>query len=227
MSVLWVDGQHLSADVLADRAADPIQVAVADEALARVRDSHDWAVRLGGQRPMYGRSTGVGANREVVVEPSVGAGGSGVSPPGRRRAGASDLRRCAAGDSRTRRYRHRGPVGARGHGAGAAGTLPDRRARRAALGPDDALPFLSSNAAALADAALGLARLSSAARAGLVVAALSFAALGGNLEAFSQAVERVTPMRGARITCEAMRALIGATPSATPRCSRHSSCCTA
>jgi histidine ammonia-lyase len=81
------------------------------------------------------------------------------------------------------------------------------------LGPDDALPFLSSNAAALADAGLGLSRLSRAARAGLAVAALSFAAVDGNLEAFSRAVERVTPMLGARATCRAMRALIGSEAS--------------
>ena len=71
------------------------------------------------------------------------------------------------------------------------------------LGPDDALPFLSSNAAALADAGLGISRLSRAARAGLAVAALSFTALDGNIEAFSRAVERVTPMLGARATCRA------------------------
>ena len=42
-------------------------------ALARVARSHDWAVRLRGERPIYGRSTGVGANREVEIEPSVEA----------------------------------------------------------------------------------------------------------------------------------------------------------
>jgi histidine ammonia-lyase len=81
------------------------------------------------------------------------------------------------------------------------------------LGPDDALPFLSSNAAALADAGLALSRLSRTSRAGLAVAALSFSALGGNLEAFSRAVEQVTPMRGASATCRAMRALIGSEAS--------------
>ena len=81
------------------------------------------------------------------------------------------------------------------------------------LGPDDALPFLSSNAAALADAGLGLSRFSRAARSSLAVAALSFSALEGNLEAFSRAVERVTPMLGARATCRAMRALIGSQAS--------------
>jgi histidine ammonia-lyase len=42
---------------------------------------------------------------------------------------------------------------------------------------------------------------------------LSFTALNGNLEAFSRAVERVTPMLGARATCRAMRALIGSEAS--------------
>ena len=76
--------------------------------------------------------------------------------------------------------------------------------------PHDALPFISSNAAALADAALALAGFRSSARAALTVAALSFAAVHGNAEAYAPPVELATPMPGARATCRVMRGLVGA-----------------
>ncbi|WP_375479315.1 aromatic amino acid ammonia-lyase [uncultured Jatrophihabitans sp.] len=251
MRTVQVDGQHLSADDLAGVCSGPMHAVVTDEAMARVRASHDWAVRLRGERPMYGRSTGVGANREVVVEPSVEAaqallvshattagpirsaervramllvrlnqlcaGGSGVSPDV-----VAGLARLICDDALPVIHEHTG-VGTADLSALAATALAMQRHERSSgtdplvLGTDDALPFLSSNAAALADAALGLSRLSVAARAGLAVAALAFTALGGNLEAFSPAVERVTPMRGARATCRAMRALIGSQASASLR----------
>jgi histidine ammonia-lyase len=72
----------------------------------------------------------------------------------------------------------------------------------------DALPFMSSNAATLADAALAYVDLAETVRAALVVAALTFAAIGGNGEAFSAAVDRVTPFAGARQVNAWLRALI-------------------
>lgn len=243
MPTLHIDGQHLSTDDLAPLTARPVRVRLDDAALERVRRSHEWAVRLREERPLYGRSTGVGANREVVVEPSVEAaqallrshataagprrsadrvralllvrlnqlcaGGSGVSPEVVR--ALADL---IDADALPAVHEHTG-VGTADLAALAATALAVQghaatRGRPLLLGPDDALPFLSSNAAALADAGLGLSRYSRAARAGLAVAALSFFALDGNLEAFSRAVERATPMLGARSTCSAMRTLIGA-----------------
>jgi histidine ammonia-lyase len=192
---------------------------------------------------MYGRSTGVGGNRVVPIEPSVEAaqallvshatsagparspqrvralllvrlnqlcaGGSGVSP-----AVVDALARLIDDDALPLIHEHAG-VGTADLSALAAVALAVQQhaTEPLLLGPDDALPFLSSNAAALADAGLGLSRFSRAARSGLAVAALSFAALGGNIEAFSQAVERVTPMLGARATCRAMRALTGSQAS--------------
>ena len=237
-----IDGQHLSVDDFADLASGPLQVTVTDDAMGRVRASHDWAVRLRGERPLYGRTTGVGANREVPIEPSVEAaqhllvshataagpprsvervralllvrlnqlcaGGSGISPQV-----VTALERLICADALPVIREHTG-VGTADLSALAALALAvQEHDGTLLLGPDDALPFLSSNAAALADAGLGLSRLSRAARAGLAVAALSFAALNGNLEAFSPAVERVTPMLGARATCRAMRALIGSEAS--------------
>src|SRR5947208_234536 len=73
MNTIEVDGQHLTVDALAELAGAPLHVVVTDAAHERVRLSHAHAVRLRGERPMYGRSTGVGANREVQIEPSVDA----------------------------------------------------------------------------------------------------------------------------------------------------------
>lgn len=251
MGTVEIGSQHLSAAELAELAEHPVRVTVAAQALKRVRHSHEWAVRLRGERPLYGRSTGVGANREVLIEPSVEAaqslltshatsagnprsdervralllvrlnqlcaGGSGVSPEV-----VTALARLISDDALPVIHEHTG-VGTADLSALAALALAVQDHSRThgpaplLLGPDDALPFLSSNAAALADAALGLSRYSRAARSGLAVAALSFAALGGNLEAFSRAVERVTPMLGARATCRAMRALIGSQTSTALR----------
>jgi histidine ammonia-lyase len=239
---MQIDGQHLSVDDFAELAGAPLQVKVTDAATARVRASHEWAVRLRGERPLYGRTTGVGANREVLIEPSIDAaqdllashataagpprsaervralllvrlnqlcaGGSGVSP---QVVAALEQLICA---DRLPVIREHTGVGTADLSALAAVALAlQEHDPTLLLGPDDALPFLSSNAAALADAGLGLSRLSRAARAGLATAALSFTALNGNLEAFSRAVERVTPMLGARATCRAMRALIGSEAS--------------
>ncbi len=78
------------------------------------------------------------------------------------------------------------------------------------FGPHDALPFISSNAAALSDAALAWHSFSTSARAALAVASLSFAAVRGNAEAYAPPVELATPMPGARATARVMRRLVGA-----------------
>ena len=64
------------------------------------------------------------------------------------------------------------------------------------FGPGDALTFMSSNAAVLADAALAVADLDRLARSAAVIAAMDFAAVRGNAEAFSPAVEVATPFPG-------------------------------
>src|SRR3954465_13556124 len=195
---MQIDGQHLSVDDFAAFAGAPLQVKVTDAAAERVRASHEWAVRLRGERPLYGRTTGVDANREVMIEPSVEAaqdllashataagpprseervralllvrlnqlcaGGSGVSP-----AVVTALEQLICADALPVIREHTG-VGTADLSALAVVALALQEHDGALrLGPDDALPFLSSNAAALADAALGLSRLSRAARAGLAV----------------------------------------------------------
>lgn len=83
------------------------------------------------------------------------------------------------------------------------------------LGISDALPLLSSNAATIADAAIALGRLRGLARAALVIAAATFVGAAGNGEAFSRAVEDVTPFDGAQWVCRAMRRFtVGSPPPA-------------
>ncbi|MEO9137719.1 MAG: aromatic amino acid lyase [Jatrophihabitans sp.] len=246
-----LDGQHFSVADLAGLVAEPVRVTVTDDAMARAAQSHEWAVRLRGERPIYGRSTGVGANREVVIEPSVAAAQSLLASHATTSGAPRDPERvramllirlnqlCAAGsgvspeiitglarlisDDALPEIREHAGVGTSDLSALAAVALAVQehaatwRDEPLWFGPDDALPFLSSNAAALADAGLGMSRLTQAARAGLAVAALTFSALDGNLEAFSRAVERATPMLGARATCRAMRALVGSRTSSALR----------
>ena len=78
----------------------------------------------------------------------------------------------------------------------------------------DALPFLSSNAAAIADAALSCTDLATLSRAYIVVAALTFTAVRGNGEAFCELVDRVSPFDGAQRTSSWMRSLVDVTAAA-------------
>jgi histidine ammonia-lyase len=75
---------------------------------------------------------------------------------------------------------------------------------------DDALPFISSNAATIGDAALALIELRTLAHAAVVIAALTFAAVDGNAEAFAEAVERVTPFAGTQWVVQRIRTLVSA-----------------
>lgn len=94
------------------------------------------------------------------------------------------------------------------------GEIPASRGltRVVPVGISDALPLLSSNAATIGDAALALGRLQCLARAAVRIAAATFVAAGGNHEAFSVAVENVTPFAGARAVCRTMRALTASAP---------------
>jgi histidine ammonia-lyase len=80
------------------------------------------------------------------------------------------------------------------------------------LGISDALPLLSSNAATIADAAIALGKLRSLSRAALTIAAATFVGSSGNGEAFSRAVEDVTPFDGSQAVCRIMRRLTAEAP---------------
>jgi histidine ammonia-lyase len=70
------------------------------------------------------------------------------------------------------------------------------------------LPFLSSNAATLADAGLAAFELDRLARAGIAVAATTFVAVDGAIEAFSPTVEALAPYPGVTEVCRLVRSLV-------------------
>ena len=240
--MIRIDGQHLTTAQVATAADGPLTVEVAEDALDRVLRSHQQALRAGRQRPVYGVTTGVGANRTVDVEPDTAgaqrllrshatSAGSARSADRVRAmllvrlnqlcAGGAGLRPAVVSALADMINADALPVTRELVGVGTADlsalaatalALQDRSPANdpLVLGPHDALPFLSSNAAALADAALAVRRLATGARAALAVAALTFAAVRGNAEAYAAPVEQATPMPGARTTCRVMRSLVGA-----------------
>lgn len=241
-----LDGTRLTVEEIAGVAHGAMSVALSADGRRRAAESHEFAARAVLYRPLYGRSTGVGANRTVPLtgDPAenalkllrshatsagpvrsaerirammlvrlnqLAAGGSGVSPhildalqallasgalPDVRELGSigtGDLPALAT-TALTLAGEGRGPTGLPGTTFGAA----------------DGLAFISSNAAALGDAALALSALTECARAALAIAALTFTAVDGNAEAYSDGVLAVTPFPGAAAVCRAVQALVGA-----------------
>jgi histidine ammonia-lyase len=217
-----------------------------------VRASHGYAEQVAAERPVYGRTTGVGSNRDVVLaDPDshvlqllrshATAAGPSRAPERVRAMLAVRLNQLAAGGSGASLsvvealeamlqadalpdVREYGSVGT-GDLAALAGTalaLLGERPTSAPLpavvpfGVHDALPFMSSNAAAIADAALACVELQDLSRAVAVTAALTFVAIDGNLEAFSPVIKQVTPFAGAAQVCRWMRGLVGS-PAAAAR----------
>ena len=80
------------------------------------------------------------------------------------------------------------------------------------LDAGDALPLLSSNAFALAESALATRSVARTARAASTVCALTFVALRGNPEAFSEAAAHATPFPGAAEVAGHVRALVTGQP---------------
>ncbi|MDX6255559.1 MAG: histidine ammonia-lyase [Frankiales bacterium] len=215
-------------------------------ALARTRHA---ALTVAATRPVYGRSTGVGANKGVVItEPAHHALGvlrSHATSAGElrapRRVRAMLAVRCAqlaaAGSGIAPEVlkalvemlntdalppvRELGGIGTGDLSALATtalallGQVEPAPAHLVGFDEHDALAFLSSNAATIGDSALAVHDLSPLAQASLDVAALTCAAVDGNAEAWSEAVESVTPFPGARHVCRTMRSLTqGASPPA-------------
>lgn len=242
--MIELDGHSVTAADIAYAAQGPISARLSAAARVRIESSYQVAQRLTDRRPIYGRTTGVGANREaVVVHPDehakslirshatsagelrsaervramllvrlnqLAAGGSGVSMEL-----ADALVSMLNADALPAVREHIG-IGT-GDLAGMAtaalalmGESPTSAPLpfRITLSVHDALPLLSSNAAAIGDAALACTELELLVRAYVVVAALTFVAISGNAEAFSTQVQRVTPFEGARRSAEWMRSLV-------------------
>ncbi len=246
-AVVRIDGARLQIEDIAAVAARSVEVQLADAGLEQAARSQAYADAAALRRPLYGRTTGVGANRTVAIAGDPGAhalrllrshatssgaarsaprvramltirlnqlaaGGSGVDP-----AILDALQRMIAADALPQ-VRALGSIGTGDLSALATTALAlmgeqltsQPLGEPVAFGAADGLAFISSNAAALGDAALAVSSLIESARAALVIGALTFEAVDGNAEAYSDAVLRVTPFPGAAVVCSGLRRLLGA-----------------
>lgn len=242
--MIEIDGTTLTCWDIATVAAELDSVTLTEAGRRRIRDSYDWAVTVSGQRPVYGRSTGVGANRNLDVgDPDahatallrshatsaghlrshervrgmltvrlnqLAAGGSGSSP-----AVAEALLSMLNDNALPVAVHEYGSIGTADLSALATvglalqGETPTLvpLLQTVRFGKHDALPFISSNAGALADAAYSVVLHHRTSDAYLAVAALTFLAIGGNAEAYSPAAAAATPFEGAAAVCSRMRKL--------------------
>ena len=223
------DETHILVDGVALRCSDVERVAQRRASIAvdagaweRVRRSYETAHFASAARPVYGRTTGVGANRDAVVGADDSGGhdlrlllshaagvGERLDARTTRAAMLIRLNQLAAGGSGIdpqfpQALEHALQVDALPavHITGTIGTgdltalaeialtligrRPWVRGRvpPVAVGPGDALAFMSSSAVSLARAVLACEELSRLMAASHVVAALSYCALGGSAEAF-------------------------------------------
>lgn len=246
MSML--DGSRLSLDEIVAVARQRETAHLDPSVRARVAESHAFAASIAEDRPVYGRSTGVGANRDLVLpDPDsqaqqllrshatssgqlrsahrvramlvirlnqLASDGNGIDPA------VLDALEAMLGADALPPVREGGSVGTADLAAlattalvlcGESATTPPVPATTR-FGPGDALTFMSSNAAVLADAALAVADIDRLSRSAVAIAAMDFAAVRGNAEAFSPAVEVATPFPGSQWVCATMRELIGPEP---------------
>ncbi|WP_284752999.1 aromatic amino acid ammonia-lyase [Arthrobacter sp. efr-133-R2A-120] len=243
--MIEIDGKRLHLSDIAAVAGGGTKVTLAPSAVERMAASQRSARATALSRPVYGRSTGVGANRSVALD----AGDKDLNVHGLNllRSHAVDagrvldretvramlvirLSQLAAGSSGINpsvadavvdmlnadalpEVREFGGIGTADLPAlaGTALTLlgerPTMDGRRVPApletwATEDALPFISSSALTIAQAALAHQRLSTLVENLTTVSALSFAAMSGNPEALSPEVARaadspaVTEMAG-------------------------------
>ncbi len=242
-----VDGRTLRCEDVGQVAAEQVDVVVDEAAMRRAEDAWRLVTELSARREIYGRTTGVGANRDLTVDEDAGpehgmrllrshAGGAGEQLPADhvRALLLIRLNQLAAGGSGVHPRLLTALAAAltegalpRVHATGAIGTgdltvlaetgltlageRPWATGTLAAVPLDtsDALAFMSSNAATLAEATLACLSLERLLRASHVVAALSYVVLGGSPEAYATAVHAARPHPG-QVWCAAeLRRLLG------------------
>jgi histidine ammonia-lyase len=233
-TVITLNGAGLTVpDVARIAGGEPVEL----DPAAIVRADRGWriATEAAAHQPVYGRTTGVGANREIDVPRHERAGHG-------RRLLASHA--AAAGDVLPAPLvRAMLAVRVNQLSVGSSGIRPDvLTALAALLGSDslptvrdggsigtgditalgqvglslpvtldggDALALMSSNALTLARAALAVTELERLARAGLVVTALTVRAVDGAINAFSETVHAARPHPGQQCAAGALRELLG------------------
>jgi histidine ammonia-lyase len=244
---VMVDGRTLACADVELVADHDVTVRVAPEAAERADAAWRLVTRLSAEREIYGRTTGVGANRDLTVDEDAGpehgrrllrshAGGTGVLVPARtlRAMLLIRLNQLAAGGSGVHprllpavasvltsgavpEVHRTGAIGTgdltalaetaltlSGERPWAVGGLPP-----VPLDTSDALAFMSSNAATLAEAVLATLELDRLLRASHAVAALSYVVLDGSPEAYATPVHAARPHPG-QVHCAAeLRRLLG------------------
>jgi histidine ammonia-lyase len=249
-----IDGNSLGREEILLAARGGASVQLDPSARERAQTSWETAEAVARRRQVYGRTTGVGANRQEEVGGDAArghglrllrshAGGAGpeMAADAVRATMVIRLNQLAAGGSGVHvrvldaleqaldlgalPSVHR--LGAIGTGdltalAEIALTLAGERpwavgdAPPVALDTGDALAFMSSNAATLAESVIACADLQALLRASHTVAALSFLALGGSPEAYAAVVHEARPHPGQAHCAAEMRRLLGLTGSPGP-----------
>lgn len=242
-----MDGRSLQCSDVGAAVAGPVRLDISAPALDAAERAWRLAEDLSCRRTIYGRTTGVGANKDDVVvgegsaahglrllRSHAGSGGERIPDAQVVAMMLIRLNQLLAGYSgvnptliaalaealRTGALPRVHRLGAIGTGdlaplAETALTLAGERAwLRNPVPPvvvhaGDALAFMSSNAATLAEATLAALHLDTLTRASHAVAALSYLALGGNPEAYAAPVYEARPHWG-QVACAAeMRRLLG------------------
>ncbi|OLR91973.1 aromatic amino acid ammonia-lyase [Actinokineospora bangkokensis] len=245
--MIRVDGRTLRcADVVRAAGSEgPLWIDVSTAAVRAAEQAWKLAGELSTRRVIYGRTTGVGANKDDAVDDSAEhgsrilrshAGGAGeLMPAGQvrgmllirlnqllaaRSGVAPDLISALAQAVGTGSLPVVHSVGAIGTGdltalaETALALTGERPWQRGGVPPvaiqaGDALGFLSSNAATLAEATLAAMEFDTLCRAANAVAALSYVALDGNPEAYAAPVHEARPHAG-QVACAAqVRRLLG------------------
>ncbi|MEV4316476.1 aromatic amino acid ammonia-lyase [Actinocrispum sp. NPDC049592] len=242
---LVLDGASLRCDDVAGFATGKLKVRVDARALDHAEAAWRLQLEAVARRAVYGRTTGVGANKDVMTAGTAEdglrlmrshAGGVGeVMSEGLVRAMLLvRLNQLAAGRSGVHPRLlvavegalnnnalpvvHR--IGAIGTGdltalAETALTLAGERPwgvgeqPPVAFGTGEALGFMSSNAATLAEAVLVMVELRDLLKASHTVAALSYIALGGSPEPYASTVHAAKPHPGQAECAKEMRRLLG------------------
>jgi histidine ammonia-lyase len=250
------DSSRIRLDGTSLRCTDVVRVArrsasakLDGEALRRAGRAYRIAADSGAKRAVYGRTTGVGANRHAVVDPDAAdqhglrllrshAGGTGEPLPDAivRSALVIRLNQLAAAGSGVHprllqaleaalrvgavpMVHSRGAIGTGDLSSLAEIALTIAGERPWAVGslepvpisPGDALGFISSNAVTLAESVLAWHDLRRLLYGSHAVAALSYCALGGSPEAFSEVVHAARPHAGSvRCAAEMRRILLPA-----------------
>jgi histidine ammonia-lyase len=213
-----------------------IEVELTPAAVERMAASHRTAERAAAERPVYGRTTGVGANRNVEVDGDLRhhtsrllrshAGGLGdplaaevvrgtmlvrlmqmAAGNGGHRPAVADALIGVLRDDALPELRDLGGLGTGDITVLAQLGLALAESDRLEIEPGDALPLMSSNAATFAVGSLAWADIGELLDAGLGVAALTFHALEGNTEAFAAPVAAARPLRGLTAVSRRLRTL--------------------